>query len=103
MIVLVKSTVEHLQQYVEHVAVGLLDLVEQHHLVGTAAHRLGQHPALVIADVARRRADQAADGMLFHIFGHVDADHRGGIVEQEFGQRLGQLGLADPGRAEEQE
>ena len=54
------AVVEHLQQHVEHVRVRLLDLVEQQHAVGLAAHRLGQVAALVVADVARRRADQAA-------------------------------------------
>ena len=54
------AVVEHLQQHVEHVGVRLLDLVEQDHAVGLAAHRLGQVAALLVADVARRRADQAA-------------------------------------------
>ena len=54
------AVVEHLQQDVEHVGVGLLDLVEQHHRVGPAAHRLGELAALVVADVAGRRADEAA-------------------------------------------
>ena len=69
--------VEHLQQHVEHIAVGLLDLVEQYHLVGPPPHRLGQHPAFLITDIARRRADQPRHRMLFHIFGHVDPHHRG--------------------------
>ena len=54
------AVVEHLQQDVEHVGVGLLDLVEQHHRVGPAAHGLGELAALVVADVAGRRADEAA-------------------------------------------
>ena len=33
--------VEHLQQDVEHVRMRLLDLVEQHDLIGPAPHRLG--------------------------------------------------------------
>ena len=33
--------------------------------------------------------------MLFHEFGHVDADHRIVVVEQEPRKRLGKLGLAD--------
>ena len=53
------TVVEHLQQHVEHVGVGLLDLVEQHHAVGPAAHGLGELAALVVADVAGRRADEA--------------------------------------------
>ena len=34
---------------------------------------------------------------------HVDADHRPLVVEEEVGERAGQLGLADAGGAEEQE
>jgi hypothetical protein len=41
--------------------------------------------------------------VLLHVLAHVDADHRALVVEQELGQRLGQLGLADAGGAEEQE
>ncbi len=50
--------VEHLQQHVEHIGVRLLDLVEQDHAVGLAPHRLGQVAALVVADIAGRRANQ---------------------------------------------
>ena len=52
------AVVEHLQQHVEHVRMRLLDLVEQHDLIGPPAHRLGQRAAFVVADIARRRADQ---------------------------------------------
>ena len=41
--------------------------------------------------------------MLLHEFAHVDANHRRRIVEQESGERLRQLGLANARRAEEQE
>ena len=41
--------------------------------------------------------------MLLHVLGHVDARHRLLRVEHELRQRAGQLGLADAGRAEEQE
>ena len=37
------------------------------------------------------------------ILGHVDADHLLLVAEQELGDRLRQLGLADAGRAEEQQ
>ena len=51
------------------------DLVKQHDRVGATAHGFGQLSALVVADISRRRADQAADGVLFHVFAHVDANH----------------------------
>ena len=41
--------------------------------------------------------------MLFHKFGHIDADHRIVIVEQERGERFCQLGLADARWPKEQE
>ena len=81
----------------------LLDLVEQHHLIRPPPHRLGERAAFLVADIAGRRADQARDRMLLHVFRHVDADERRLVVEQEFRERLGQLRLADAGRAEEHE
>ena len=36
------AVVEHLQQHVEHVAMGLFDFVEQHHAVGPAADGFGR-------------------------------------------------------------
>ena len=53
------SLVENLQQQVEHVAVGFLYLVEQYDGVGMAAHPLRQLSTLLIADIARRSADQS--------------------------------------------
>ena len=82
---------------------GLLDLVEQHDAVGAPAHGLGQLAALVVADVAGGRADEPRDGVLLHVLGHVDADHRVLGVEHELGERARELGLADAGRAEEEE
>ena len=81
----------------------LLDLVEQDDLIGAPAHGLGERAALFIADIAGRRADQPRDGVLLHIFAHVDADHGVLVVEQELGERAGELGLADAGRAQEHE
>ena len=37
------------------------------------------------------------------VLGHVESRHRALVVEHELGQRAGQLGLADAGRAEEDE
>ncbi len=81
--------VEDLQQNVEDVGMRLLDLVEQHDLIRAPAHRLGERAALVITDIAGRRADEAGDRMFLHIFGHVDTHHRGVVVEQERRQSLG--------------
>ena len=42
---------EHLEQHVEDIGVGLLDLVEQHDRIGSAPHLLGELAAFVVADV----------------------------------------------------
>ena len=97
------AVVHHLQQDVEDVGVGLLDLVEQDHAVRAPAHRLGELAALLVADVAGRRADEPGHGVLLHVLRHVDADHRVLGVEHVLGERAGELGLADAGGAEEQE
>ena len=97
------SVVQHLKEDVEHVAVGLLDLVEQDNLVGPPADGLGEYAAFFIANIARRSADQPRHSMLLHEFRHVDADHRVRVIEQEFSERLGQLRLTDAGRPKKQE
>ena len=47
------------------------------------ARVVGQHAAFLIADIAGRRADQAGDRVLFHVFRHIDAKQRLFVVEQE--------------------
>jgi len=81
----------------------LLDLVEEHDGVGAPSHGLGQLTALVVADVAGRRADQARHGVLLHVLGHIDPHHGVLGVEHELRQGPGELGLSHAGGAEEQE
>ena len=97
------AVVEDLEQDVEDVGMGLLDLIEQDDLVGPPPDRLGQLAAFVVADVAGRCADQSRDRELLHVLAHVDPDHRVLVVEQECGEGAGKLRLADARRAEEQE
>ena len=93
------AIVEDLQQHVEYFRIGFLHLIEQHHRVWAAAYGLGELAALLVADVARRGADQARHGGLFHVFAHVDAHHGLLVVEQEVRERRGQFGLAHAGGA----
>ena len=97
------AVVENLQQDVEDVVVRLLDLVEQDDLIRPPTHGLGERATFLVADIAGRSADQSRHGMLLHEFRHVDAHHGVLVVEQKLGERLAQLGLADAGRAQEQE
>ena len=82
---------------------GLLDLVEQDHRVGPAAHRFGELAAFVIADVSRRRADETRNAVLLAVLAHVDAHHRALVVEEVRRKCFRELRLTDTGGAEEQE
>src|SRR5215207_3044580 len=81
----------------------LLDLVEQHHAERLPAHLLGELAALLVTDITRRRTEQPRCGVLLGVLTHVELDQRVLVAEQELGQRLGQLGLADAGRSGEDE
>src|SRR4051812_29982129 len=81
----------------------LLDLVEENHRIRTAPYGFGELTALLVADVARRRADEPRDGVLLHVLGHVDAHHRPLVVEEEIGERTRGLRLPHARRAEEDE
>src|ERR1043165_9681457 len=95
--------VEDLQHHVEDLGMRLLDLVEEHDRVRPPSDRLGELPALLVTDVARRRADETRDGVALHVLRHVDAHHGVLVVEQVLGERAGQLRLAHAGRAHEDE
>ena len=97
------TVLQDLQQGVEDVRVGLLDLVEQDHGEGPAAHLLGELATLVVADVAGRSAEEPRDRVLLGELGHVELDEGVLVVEQELRQGLGQLGLSDAGGAGEDE
>ena len=77
----------------------LLDFVEQQHAMRMLVDAVGQQTALVEADIAGRRADQARDRVPLHVFRHVEADQ---LDAERGGQLLGDLGLADAGRTGEQ-
>ena len=95
------AVVQNLQENIEHVGVGLLDLVKEDHGVGFAADLLGELARLIIAHIARGRADDAGDGVLLHKLGHVQPDEGFRGVEQVLGQLLDQLGLTHAGGAHE--
>ena len=90
---------ENLQQNVGDVGMGLLDFVEQHDRIRIAAHALGQLTTFFVSDVSGRRSDQLRDGVLFHVFRHVEADE---LDAHGSGELLGDLGFADAGGAGEQ-
>src|SRR3546814_12180649 len=50
-----------------------------------------------------RGTEQTRDGVLLTELRHVEGDQRALVVEEELGERLGQLGLSDAGRTGEDE
>ena len=97
------AVIQHLEEHVEDIRVGFFHFIEQHYAVRAAAHGFAELATFLLSDVAGRRADQAGDGMLFHILAHIDASHGIFVVEEEFGEGFGQLGFANAGGAEEEE
>jgi len=94
-----------LRQDVEPSGCAFSNLVEQQHAEERAtAHRNSvSAPPFLESSVPRRRADpmRATRVLLLVPRSNVDAHHRPLVIEQEFGEGARQLGLADPGRAQE--
>ena len=78
----------------------LLDFVEQQYAVRMLGDRFGEQAALVESDIAGRRADQPRHRVPLHVLGHVEAHQLHTKREREL---PGDLGLADPSGAREQE
>ena len=97
------AVVQNLQQHIEHIGVGLLYLVEEHHAIGLAADLLGELAGLIVANIAGRRTDDAAYGVLLHKLGHIQTHQTLGRVEEIIGKALYQLGLANAGAAHKDE
>ena len=69
------AVIQHLKQDVEHIRMGFLDLIKKNHGIRISADLLAELAALLIAHIAWWGTDQLGDAVLFHIFGHIDADH----------------------------
>ncbi len=95
------AVIEKLEQDIENIGVSFFYFIEQNHGKRFSSDSFGQLAALFVTDVAGRRSDKTADGMRFHVFAHVDADHRILVIEKVFGKRARKLGFADACRAEE--
>ncbi len=63
-------------------------------------YRFGQQTAVIEADVAGRRADQARNRMALHVFGHVEAQQ---LDAHDLGELPADFGLADTRRPRKQE
>jgi hypothetical protein len=68
-----------------------------------ATHLLGELATLLESDESGRGTEQSRDRVLLAVLRHIEGDQRVLVVEEELGERLGQLGLTDTGRASEDE
>ena len=94
---------KNLQQNVEHIRVGLFDLIEENDRIRATAHGLSQLAALIEPDIAGRRPDQPRHGVLLHELGHIETDHRIFLTEHVLGKLLHTVRLTHTGRTQEQE
>src|SRR5579875_265132 len=88
------ANVEQLQEQVEDLRVRLLDFIKEDDAVRAAAHSLGKLTGLIVADVARRGADQPRCLVAFHEFGHVELDEYVFVSKESLRQRPRQFGFA---------
>ena len=93
------TVVQDLEHDVEDIRVRLLNFVKENDAVGLAAHLFGQLAGLVVAYIARRRADDTADGEFLHKLRHIQTDERFGGIEHILCQALDQLGFSHAGGA----
>ena len=77
----------------------LFNFIEQNDRIWFSADFFGQLAALVVSDVAGRRADQLGNAVFFHILGHVNSNHGIFVSEHDSCQRFGEFRLAHAGRA----
>ena len=75
-----------------------LYFIKKNYRIGLAANRFRKLAALVIADVARRRAYKTRHGELLHILRHIKAHEVMLIIKKALRQRLCKLCLADTRR-----
>ena len=88
------SVIENLQQDVEYIGVGFLNLVEQHYGVGLASDGFGQLSALVVSYISRRGTYETRYGEFLLIFAHVYSCHQRLVVEQVCSEGFCKFGLS---------
>ena len=73
----------------------LFNFVEQHDAVGPSSYLLRERACLSVADIPRRRSNEAGHGAGLHILAHVDANEAVRASVYHVRQRLAKLRFAD--------
>ena len=81
----------------------LLQLVKEHQGVGPPSDGFRQLAPFLVAHIARGRSDEPGDGMLFHIFRHIQPEHCLLAAVYLCGQGSAQLCFSHPGGAGEEQ
>ena len=97
------TIIEYLQKNIEEIRMRLFDFIEEDDAVRRLSHGIGQLAAFFIADISWRRTDETGHFVFLHVFRHIETNHIFLTAKHAFSERSGQLGLADTGRAEEEE
>ena len=80
------AVVEDLEQDVEDLGVGLLDLVQQDTAVTLATHPFCKLATIIVAHVSRRGANEPGHSMPLLELRHVQPDHSVLVAEHELGE-----------------
>ena len=96
-----RCVVHHLQEHIQDVRVRLFHFVKQQHAVRILADDIGQAAAFFVAHVAGRRPEEFGDGMLLHVFAHVETQERDphGLRQHARDLRLAHTGRPDKKKA----
>src|SRR5271169_1214117 len=81
----------------------LLDFIQQDDRIGRPADTLRQLPALFVAHIPRRRADELRNGVFLHELRHIEAYQRLLRTEQEFRKPASDFRFADARGTQEEE
>ena len=93
---------KHLKKHVKDIGMRFLNLVKKDDGVWFSAHLFAELSSLFISDIPRRRANHFGHALLFHILGHIDADHIFFRAKYSLCQCFGKLGFAHAGRSQKQ-
>ena len=95
------TVIQYLQQHIEHIRMGFLDLIEQDNRVGFPTDCFCQLTSFIVSHVSRRCTDESGGTELLLVLGHIDTRDHIFVIEQVVCQGLCQLGLTDTGRTQE--
>ena len=90
------AIIKKLQKKVEHLRVRLFNLVKEHNRVRPSSDCFCKLSAFFVTNIPRRRSDQSGNIELFHVFRHINTDHRFFITENRLCECSCKLRFTNP-------